>query len=47
MDRTKILEEHRALLDALVSGNLQTAINAYQGHIENIKKLLGVKDSAD
>jgi DNA-binding FadR family transcriptional regulator len=45
MDRTKIFEEHRALLDALVSGDLQTAINAYQGHIENIKRLLGVKES--
>ena len=45
MDRTKILEEHRALLDALVSGNLQTAANAYQAHIDNIKNLLGVKDT--
>jgi DNA-binding FadR family transcriptional regulator len=46
MDRSKILEEHRALLDALVSGNLQTAANAYQAHIDNIKNLLGVKDTA-
>jgi len=44
MDRSKILEEHRALLKALQSGDLQTATNAYQAHINNIKNLLGVKD---
>lgn len=45
LDQSKIVEEHRALLQALQSGNLQTATNAYQAHIDNIKKLLGVKDS--
>jgi len=42
-DRSKILAEHRELLDALISGDLQMAENAFMSHIENIKTLLGVR----
>ena len=45
MDRSKILEEHRALLDALESCDLQKAASSYQDHINNIKNLLGVNDT--
>ena len=42
-DRSMILAEHRDLLAALVSGDPGTAETAYLSHIDNIKKLLGVK----
>jgi DNA-binding FadR family transcriptional regulator len=42
-DRSVILAEHEALLAALISGDLLIAENAYIGHIENIKRLLGIE----
>lgn len=42
IDRFKILAEHRELLDAMASGDLQTAESAFLSHINNIKNLLGV-----
>jgi DNA-binding FadR family transcriptional regulator len=45
-DRSMILSEHRDLLDAMVSGDLNAAEAAYLSHIDNIKNLLGVKPRA-
>lgn len=42
IDRTAIFAEHEALLAAITSGDIMTAERVYLGHIENIKKLLGV-----
>lgn len=39
-DRSKILDEHKELLDALMSGNIEKSANVYMAHIDNIKQLL-------
>ncbi|MCX7027742.1 MAG: FadR/GntR family transcriptional regulator [Spirochaetes bacterium] len=41
--RSQILAEHTELLNALVSGNPETAESAFLSHIANIKNLLGIK----
>lgn len=42
IDRFKILDEHKELLKAMVSGDIQAAESAFLSHINNIKNLLGV-----
>jgi GntR family transcriptional regulator, transcriptional repressor for pyruvate dehydrogenase complex len=44
-DRGKILAEHRELLEAMVSGDLNAAESAFLLHIDNIKRLLGVSSA--
>jgi len=46
-NRRHIIEEHKALLDALITGDKLRAEEAYLAHINNIKSLMNIeKDSA-
>ncbi|MCE5255247.1 MAG: FCD domain-containing protein, partial [Spirochaetaceae bacterium] len=42
-DRSKILDEHKELLAAMMSGDLEKSANTYMAHISNIKDLLEYK----